>query len=636
MWHFPKLGPQEPREESKLDNFFDEQIPAVALTRESLQNSRDAGRSSETPIKVAFSFQDISLDVLKRYLRTENGSLLDHVAATGPTFDSPVVRSLLIEDFNTKGLDGPTDHMQFGSEGNFIAFWWEQGLSSKQKGSGGSHGVGKTKLSTSSEIKCFFALTKRADDEKTFLIGFCLLPYHVIDQQQFRGYARYGNVDQNDHLHPLDEEVASDSGIIDEFKEDFVLTRADEPGLSIVVPAISQEITPDSIEEAVLSEFFMPVIDGKIIVEINDRENKKEKSLRIDREYIENWYANFDPKDGTLEQQQQHALIGVALNLDQIGLFYADPKSGIGKDHNVKIDSNAFVAGDLEKMQNAFDRGEVVGVQFQVLIEPNHNNPGATHSVLAPLKLYLQQKDGKNLRASAFLRGAIKVRNERPNIAQPYSVAILDARNEDLSEYLKWAEDPGHQKWQYKRLKDTKRYRSDTALRIVLKSLKETCALLSGVEDEKQMKGVASDIFSIVENKSSRKNGENPPRPPEPPAPSATPFVLHRIAGGFRLSPGKDLAELQNNGELELPFRITTSVGYKVFLGNSVKKYNALDFDLSSPNFTISAEGAEVLNRKHNHLEVEIVSDEFDVVVSGFDPERDIEVRAVLSAGVNE
>ena len=76
------------------------------------------------------------------------------------------------------------------------------------------------------------------------------------------------------------------------------------------------------------------------------------------------------------------------------------------------------------------------------------------------------------------------------------------------------------------------------------------------------------------------------------------------------------------------PDSLRIEVAYEVRRGDPFNKYSPLDFDLSANSLRVSVEGARVREQGPNWLEIAVFADTFTVRVQGFDPRRDVRVRA--------
>lgn len=167
---------------------------------------------------------------------------------------------LLMEDFGTKGLEGDpaAEDLQPGEEKNhFYAFFRAEGVS-ESTGGRGTWGVGKTVFARSSRINTFFGLTVRRQDVLPLLMGQAILRFHRLGETKFAPDGMFGVIQPDSQFVCPVENL----GRIEEFRRDFRVSRQDEAGLSVIVPYCLEEITEDTIVQAVGREYFSPILTG--------------------------------------------------------------------------------------------------------------------------------------------------------------------------------------------------------------------------------------------------------------------------------------------------------------------------------------------------------------------------------------
>lgn len=631
MWIIPELGPNETRQQSKLDRFFDHQTKAQALVRESIQNSLDAEVSREQPVRISFSFSKITKDKLEEYFKGEDHDLEKHLKSCGISLTSKAHDCLVIEDFNTEGLTGPINNMSYDEDdnpvsGNFIGFWWSEGLSDKRKGSGGSHGVGKITLSTSSNINTFFAHTIRQEDPKGLLIGYSQLKYHSFDRRQFKGYARYGMKAENEQIWPYDEK--ENQKIIEKARNDFNLKRSNETGLSVIIPSIDDEINFNAVIESVIKEFYVPLMRGQLQVEVYDLEEEliigTENVISVANKYLKG-----------VRDRELIANAKEMLDLLDSGMFYTAHGTDLGKVRKRGILQEDFNETDLEKMQNTFASGKMVGATIPVKVKTQNQDSGQDEIKSSRFHLFVKNDEESELKRSTnYIRDKLLINNEGGGIIKPFSVAFLYVTDEELSDFLKYAEDPGHERWVYKTLYENGNVKEgdDTPLRLIKSSVSDFYNILAGVAEDQKIDNVLPEIFTIPEKKTGGKKGTTSPDPdPDPPSHSSSPFVFSKIQGGFKVKQSKDIELLLDSGLIEIPFRIKIETGYYKTTGGGISKYNPLDFDLSdTTQFEITNESAETIIREENILSLEVMDKKFSVTAIGYDENRDLEIRCKL------
>ncbi len=631
MWIIPELGPNETRQQSKLDRFFDHQTKAQALVRESIQNSLDAVKNKNKPARISFSFDKIKSNKFQEYLKGKNNNLEKHLNSCGLDLSTESYTCLIIEDFNTEGLTGPIDNMSYEddktpSSGNFIGFWWSEGISDKRIGSAGSHGVGKITLSTSSDINTFFGYTKRNDDKKELLIGYSQLKYHSFNKKQFKGYGRYGKKDSNGRIWPYSNE--EDQVIIQQFRNDFNLKRTNNTGLSITIPAVDNDINFEAVIESTIKEFYVPLMRGELEVEITD-------SIRIEEVTAEN-IASISKK--YLNKKKDKELIICAQEMLEIldsGMKYPKVGTELGKVRKRKILTKDFFDGDIEQMQHKFTSGDMVGVKIPIEIKKENSSDGNVITKTSYFHIFIKNDEGLKLKRSTnYIRDKLLINKEGGSVTKPFTIAFVYITDQDLSEFLKYAEDPGHERWVYRTLYENGNVNkeNDTPLRLIKSSIGSFYNILAGIEEERTIKNVLPEIFSIPEKKTGGKKGKTSPTPDVNPQRSKkSPFVLSRISGGFRVKQSKNLKNLLESEELDLPFKIKISTGYFRIRGGGISKYKLLDFNLAeTEQFKVINNNTTIISRRKNILEAKVTRKKFSLETKGFDQNRDLEIRCQL------
>ena len=645
MWSFQPTGPEEQNEGSKLDEFFNDQDVATSLVRESLQNSLDAKRPESEFVRVKFSFKNVPQENIGNYCnsyetQSHGIGLAKHLESKDLgkyklQIDKETTRCLLIEDYGTLGLTGTTDKNNAWSKSNFVGFWWNIGLSNKPSANG-SHGVGKTTLTSSSQALTFLALTNRSDDNKKYLIGFSNLPPHRIEDKRYRGYGRFGERDEKFGLLPV-----SDIQKISKFESSFNIQR-NEPGLSVLIPWLSKDVTPKEIKSAVLADYYWPVLNGQLVVEIEDE--TRESSILIDKDSINE--LAIDEMD---EISSLVAFAGEALKLRDKGgnpHYFAgidvEQKVGLKGAIEGHITENCLTEENLKVAQDVLRYGEIVG--FGLCLPVQKREKGSQPRT-AIFDVFLQRDEKtKHLKIDQFIRKQIVISKEKSGIAYPFSFALLVAEDKDISDYLRIAEEPAHNNWHFKRFRDEREYTSDWQLRFIKhRALKDLFSLLSGLNDEDSIvEDFADDIFKILEpsekggekqKQKRKKEGRNPEPKPEPKVRNLALIAVDPISkiNGFRIHPSTHLRETVEKSPDVLPLVIKVKTAYAVLKGRnaSFNQYSTLDFDLSkSGGVSVEATGGvAILNLDQNTIEAEISSPEFTIEAKGFDKVRDLLVK---------
>jgi hypothetical protein len=638
MWHFREAAYEDTIAESKLSEFFSGR-PSEAIVRESFQNSLDAIDDHSAPVRIVLTLGAAKANDFSEAYET----LSEHWEAAGHETDAPTsLRYLLIEDFNTKGLLGPIDKEEKPHD-SLYSFWWEEGRSKKRTGSGGSHGVGKSTLSGASNSNAFLALTRRSGGEE-LLIGYSILPPHELGPKEYLGYARFGKriIRPSDGASVIYPYIGSEDGkVLERFRQHARPKRAAENGLSVFIPDVRDEIGEGSLLRAVIENFFFPIIKQSLVVEICNAgtghsvivEKANLLSLVEDGEYSEEFRSTIE----------------VSLEANRLAskkeFFYLRSDFSFTSDNG--LSSGAFSDANVKKMQEAFGKGEVVSARIAV---PIILSDGKTVSGYADLFARGGEKGG--LKTYKAFRGNILIEKEKCRAAQPFSVLILDIFNDDdgneLSEYMKYAEDPGHTEWKNSAQRRSQgRYPgSETWQRHLVQKLGSSfIAVLTGTDDQEQIEGFADDIFFVEKEvgpdepgvpggKHGQKPGTITPVLPDIPEPSPQFFRIQRLANGR--------AAIAGTEHLKEAIEKSGPVHGKVWAANIIfgksksnwrKHHLPSDFDFAEDG-VIESKGATITVKSPNSLEFIAENAEFEVEFNGFDPNRDVHIDVRKAAKV--
>jgi len=270
------------------DEFFSTEAVGnviAALIREGIQNTLGARKKKSDgswhPASVRVFLSDTTNALSANRVSRWFGTLWPHVKAPGNGLrNQPATNEscpfIVFEDFGTTGLTGnPEAHTPVdGIDNHFLNFFRAEGHSDKGEQDLGSWGIGKTVFPRASRIRSYFGLTVRSDDNSQLLLGRSILKYHRINGVSYTSDGYFGVARQRDgFMLPT-----GDPTTLAEFRSDFYVKRRDESGLSIVIPWYEingdDGMTRDKVIEAVLRDFFYPILMGHLSVTIGTPEEE--------------------------------------------------------------------------------------------------------------------------------------------------------------------------------------------------------------------------------------------------------------------------------------------------------------------------------------------------------------------------
>jgi hypothetical protein len=615
MWAFnspPNYGVNTNPTQGEL--FVNDKIDrSDALVRETIQNSLDAKRPENQCVEVSFTLlEDSKLDweLVAPYV----AALQPHLDACGiendlAEFTKPSV--LVVEDFGTAGLQGKTDE----DDGeDFSLFWRNIGESHKEGNRGGRWGLGKTVFPNSSKISTYFGFTVRAGDGRQLLMGQVALKKHKLNEKTYLPHALFCASKPEEFEKPIE-----DASAIANFRAAFGVRRTDQPGLSVAVVYPHASITEESLLKAAVLHYFFPILQGKLVVKINEKE--------LNASTLKDIAAHISPPD----LRAMGEAIGFAEDiclLKQEAIPAVDNLEAL-KFPGGSISADAFSPASLKSLRETYRRGDLIALKLPIVIRPKHQTERQTN-----LKLFIKHLPALQKGHDFYLRGGISVIDHRCFGESDKAIGMLLADDEPVSRFLGDAENPAHTGWNAKsRGLETKYHDPQKTVMFIRRALRQLFDVLAkeeGVEDPNAL----LDVF-FNQRDGDQPGGAGPgagtiipPPPPPPPLPPKPQKIkLDQTAGGFVVRPGKDLKPE------DLPFSVTVDAAYVVRRGNAFRRYHRSDFEFEKEPIKIHTDPERVVDiaGTGNRLAFKIADADFELEAVGFDKNRDLKLRLNLS-----
>jgi len=625
-WYFrPKVKGENNREPIYGEFFATDAIsdPGMALVREGIQNSLDAGRPGEKVMVRIYLSGDTNHPKATKVARYFDRAW-EHVNAKDNGLHPDEVPSeddactfLAFEDFGTRGLEGdPAEAFRNkdGKKNHFYHFFRAEGQSDKESSDRGSWGVGKQVFPRSSRVSGLFGVTVRADDRKRLLMGRLVLKSHWVDDDYCQdGYFGVvpGPHQGDDLVMPVDDTVE-----IESFCTLFGLQRGNDPGLSIVVPWPDALISEKALVKAVLADYFYPILDGTLEVLV---ETPGVETLLDNHSIIEEASKLGSELSGDLPP-----FLELANWARQVP---ADAKTTIAMseaDRGWNWSANLISPEHTELLRESFYRGDNIAIRVPVIVRKKRDEPEESF-----FDVYLVRDESDQTGRPKFIReGVIISKVDSPKTRGVRALIIVD--DLPLAAFLRDAENPSHTEWQHEGSNFRGKYKSGKGdLNFVKRSVHEIVRIITEGEREEDPT-LLIDMFSLpappeedsVKTK-ARKGGKKttePPPPPPPPKPRR--FRVEKTRGGFAILPGET--------GTTAPAFIDVHVAYDVRRGNPIKRYNPADFDLTKQPIRFDPEprGVDIKECIENRILIAITEPEFSLHVAGFDERRDLYIRA--------
>ena len=614
MWHFRRMSRAEINEDPTASDFFStEALQEItdALVRESIQNSLDARRpEAEQPVLVRIKLGRSNSSHIHRWFE----SLWPHVdecddyLSDSPSRDDQLTW-ISIEDFETRGLLGDetaSDDPPEGERNDFFYFWRNIGRGKKSGQDLGRWGLGKITFPAASRIHSFLGLTVRSNDEEWLLMGQSVLQIHHLQGQKYAPYGYFGRRDGDDDfvVPARDDETCS------AFIDDFGLSRTCEPGLSLVIPFPQQEIKHSVLAKSAMRHYFYPILAGKLIIEIIDKEN----GTRLDSETIKDEVKNYFPRS----DKSFFGLLSLAeevLNRSDDDLIQAAPQDA----GRIPEWTEDLLSGEqLEKIAETFDAGESVILNVPVWVLPKGGGRKESSFIIA-----IQRDAELDHAMDIFIRQGITITGVH-SLRDSGVRALVLAEEPDIAAFLGDSENPAHTEWQSKSRKFKGKYRVGASTLQFVKDAPRGLMKLLNQRSEKIDDTALRDVFPASSPSGNRTpaggvHEADPTRTREPIPPqqrSVRATSLNRNRDGFTLT-------LTDHGKSKTPFQIGVTCAYDVAKGNPFKKWQKSDFDLTGGD-QVAVDGGGVTECYGNKLKVVATDNEFRLHVNGFDPNRDL------------
>lgn len=612
-----------------------------ALVREAIQNSLDAksDRSSSNPVKVRFSLGTHAAktgvmafyvpDEAWKHFNAENNGL------SAPPSASDDCRFLVYEDFNTDGLIGNERAYEAEPKNSFYFFMRAEGQSGKQEGERGRHGIGKYVFPYTSGIRMFIAVTVRSSDGRCFIAGQSVLKSHHVNDQSYTPDGWWGDFeeDSENDCFPLPVE---DSTLFTQLVSDFGLARSlDRTGLSLIMPYVQQEVTANKLSEHVVREYFWPIMNGQLVVEVAENGHSQMFNSTSIRENL---------KDLLLPEQMEQIVPFTALAakaLTEKGYLTVDLKAS-DSPSQPKWDKEYLPKETASQIHEELAKPDgFLRVRCHLHVQESKSNEART----SHFDIYLSKDVTDTQRKPRFLREGIIIPEDRVQKVRGYTSMVV-IQEGALATLLGDSENPAHTEWEKNATKFKGKYRwGPSTIDFVRLSVSKLLNLMSQGDEEEDV-AILSDIFYLdlpendddvpesrkrAERKETGPDTEPPIKPPPPPNPRF--YRLTRSEDGFVVKGPTE--------QLQQKRKYIVKVAYD-FAGASkaraLKQWEKNDFDLSKAKDVCAPEMENMSNLAiaGNTVEFEADSNDFLLSVHGFDRRRDIIVDVNSEVVIDE
>lgn len=623
-WHFNKVNPRFKNREATQGEFFTNDTELRGFIREAIQNSLDARRPRvKQPVRVRIFISGekaaLPADKAERYF---SGGW-DHFHADGcglreaPGADE-ACRFIAYEDTGTTGLTGDVSqyHEIPGVRNPFYYFFRAEGQSNKTDGGRGRWGLGKFVFPRSSRIRSFFGVTVRHDDKKRVLVGQSILRSHHVGEKSFTPDGWFGKKpDRNEASLPV-----TDQRFINKFAADFRLKRAYDPGLSLVVPYCDERWTASAVMEAIVQDYFYPILHNDLIVTVEDADSKTvldAQSLhaiagKLRRDLQQMMRPLLDLTTWALKQPQENSLFLLPPSEEPSG----------GNERHSKLQQI------VDQLRQAFHQDGRVAVRIPVSVQTKDGQSRASH-----FDAFIERAEGSLQKRPMFIRDGIVISDVRTRPTRDVN-AIVSITDSPLTAFLGDAENPAHTEWSEESSHFKGKYQNGAAtLRQIRNAVADLCQTLTESADD-QDPVLLLDVFST---RTTNGKAGVPVNFPAMSSRSADSNLLRLKGLSSRPTTTRLFGVTSRKGGFRVASRpsgrmvcapLDVFVAYDRRGGSPLRKYVATDFQLNQDPIVIKSHNAIVQVLEPNHLVIYPQRNDFDVVVTGFDVNRDLFLKA--------
>ena len=600
-----------------------------ALVRETIQNSLDAKNGSE-PVRIRFALYSNSDLPANHRLSTYFARLEPALEFRQIEFDLTGVPNLnngfmVCEDFGTTGLSGDPYLVKDPDKGStdkqdFYWFWRNIGRSGKTGVDLGRWGLGKTVYRAASRVGCMFGLTVRKSDGKELLMGQAVLKIHNYQAKEYAPEGFWCSGCNNTGT-PLPIESNDE---LQRFRSEWKLSRGSEPGLSVVIPYVAEELKAESILRLAVVNFFVPIIQGHLVIEVSGPSKLgKRDEYRVDRDSIES----------VCEKLTWNGKVSVKLSAAPPIEFTrgclkelpsAQETLVLGETKVPTLDDSSFTPELLVALRRKYAAGEIVAVKVRAYLPRKKGSPA-----IGELTAFVQRTGDSQRHESYYVREGMTITKLNTKRGVNGVQGLVIVKPGDLASLLGDTEGPAHTTWDTsndERPNQTwKTWKGRVAFFInILDALNEVLSPKSTAPDFELL----SDFFSIDQtdslqmNRRPKKSGESIKPKPTPPAPTPKWYRLSGRPGGFSIADS-------SNPPTQVGSTLRVSVAYDLPSGNPLKAWCKFDFDFKAKDGPIEFKGSgvEVKATTGNVLEIKVTQPDFHLTAIGFDVHRDLFVR---------
>ena len=646
-WVFNRWSRSETLEDPHTSQHFTKDQGVVeAVVRETIQNSLDASVDFAKPVRVRFALhtkKDMPPQYrLKDYFERLEAPL-EKFGVPYNTYGAPKLNSgfLVCEDFGTRGLEG--DPMFSGlhppkGKQDFFRFWRNIGRSDKEGDALGRWGLGKSVFQRASSVRSMLGLTVRESDQRNLVMGQAVLKMHEFAGTVWKPIGYWCEKDENADRDTV-QRPTEDYDVVEQFRQEWKLTRKkDEPGLSVVVPYVINNMTGESIFKAVAVNFFVPILRQQLIVEIvapGLNITLTDETIEAECQKI-NWTGKITEKR---HSPPPIAFAKKCLAIAEQPMIFSE----LWGKENISDKNLAFAKKDLETLRTEFKAGKLVAAKIHIrLLKKESESPCDDF-----FYVFLQREDRKTSPDSYYIREGMtipKIKSLKAKANHTRGLVYIDRNRHieggGLASLLGDTEGPAHEDWLTSTDRPDEKWKDWIGRVKFVKEIISKFYETVSPRTEKPDRDVLSEFFSLerkdVSDSSStfKKPDKSLGDSDQPDSTSDTTtggepnpkwFAVEDVLGGFRVCHAP-LLDIPQGVRLEI------LLAYDVTKGDPLGQWTKFDFDLMQELKTGGRMRYKVQNAKAkvvsgNSIILRDISNDFSLKITGFDIHRDLYVK---------
>lgn len=613
-------------------NTLDTSGKAQAFIRETFQNSIDGAISDDSKVKIRI------------YLSGENGAndksvwskyfvgFEEHLEACqeeipyDPSlFEDGKCRFVVIEDFGTSGLTGDyaaTEILDSNVVNHFYHFFRAVGRTGKGSKALGSWGIGKIVFQMASEARALFGLTVRNEESseaRRVLIGQTTLRHHRINNVSYVNDGWFATNEKNEFALPI-----LDGKLLDQFSQEWKLSRTNEPGLSIVVP-FCNSLTRKELIRSIAEEYCGKLLEGLLEVEIED-EDSKGKTIMNKETIIP--LAQSNRGDKTWDEVTRMAtVLNWYLNS---GKLKPTCLLSTGEIHSPDWSKVALSDSEKEMLFEELQSQESICIRIPVGIK---RKAGLRESSFFDIVISTSGDHNNRSYYTEFFRKWLRISGRRMGSSLSGIQTFVFADDGILNELLRSSEGPAHTEWSPSRDSFAGKFElGPNWLTFVKQAPKNLVADLFGGGSQRDHTAFG-ELFPKSGNSRPKPNAGARPKPGgghtgvgDPPPPPPQDIRLGQIEDGFSLTVQSQQIEVFV--EVEMAFDTTR--------GDPFRKWRIFDFLAQDLMIQVVEGSAEVQKVIDNKISILVSGGQTSkIYVTGFNDHRDLKVRAEIQTEAN-